>query len=89
MGIPSVGVPDAAPDEPSSSREAYLQARQSAAEQRKRRHRPERLRAESATLEADIDRLTAEINGDAATDFLCVSPRSTPKRRRKRIVCWR
>ncbi len=47
MGIPSAGVPDAAPDEPSSSREAYLQARQSAAEQRKRRHRLERLRAES------------------------------------------
>ena len=68
MGVPSAGVPDVAPDEPSSSREAYLQARQSAAEQRKRRHRLERLRAESATLEADIDRLTAEINGDAATD---------------------
>lgn len=79
MGIPSAGVPDAAPDEPSSSREAYLQARQSAAEQRKRRHRLERLRAESATLEADIDRLTAEINGDAATDFLRVAALDTEK----------
>lgn len=79
MGVPSAGVPDAAPDEPSSSREAYLQARQSAAEQRKRRHRLERLRAESATLEADIDRLTAEINGDAATDFLRVAALDTEK----------
>ena len=63
----------------SSSKEAFLQARQSAAEQRKRRHRLERLRGESAELEAAIDRLTEEINGEAATDFQRVAALDTEK----------
>ncbi len=67
------------PSETTSSKEAYLQARQSAAEERKRKHRLERLRAEAATLEADIDRLTAEMNGEAATDFLRVAALDTEK----------
>lgn len=67
------------PSETTSSKEAYLQARQSAAEERKRKHRLERLRTEAATLEADIDRLTAEMNGEAATDFLRVAALDTEK----------
>ena len=78
MGSLADAAPSAAPDEP-SSREAYLQARQSAAEERKRRHRLEHLRAEASALETDIDRLTEEMNGEAATDFQRVAALDTEK----------
>lgn len=70
---------ESSPTETTSSKEAYLQARQSAAEERKRKHRLERLRTEAATLEADIDRLIAEMNGEAATDFVRVAALDTEK----------
>lgn len=78
MGSLADAAPSAPTDEP-SSKEAYLQARQSASEERKRRHRLERLRAESAALETAIDRLTEEMNGEAATDFQRVAALDTEK----------
>lgn len=73
----------AAPEPPAASvtasKEEYRKAKQSAAEARKKQHRIERLRKEAADLEAAIDRLDAEMNGEAATDFLRVAELDTQK----------
>ncbi len=52
---------------------------QSAAEERKRKNRLEKLRREAATLEADIDRIDQEMTGPAATDFVRLAALDTEK----------
>ncbi len=64
--------PETSPS-PSSAKEDYLRAKQSAADARKRKHRIEKLHAEATRLENDIDAIDAEMNGEAATDFVRVA----------------
>lgn len=75
-----MGMPEA-PAAPgvTASKEEYQKAKQSAAEARKRQHRLEKLQREAAELESAIDRLDAEMNGDAATDFVRVAALDTEK----------
>ena len=63
----------------SSSKEDYQRAKANAAEERRRRSRLEKLRREAETLENDIDRIDAEMNGEAATDFVRVAALDTEK----------
>ncbi len=53
-----------------NSKEAYLLAKQSAAEERRRRNRLEKLRGEAERLEAEIEAIDAELGGSAATDYI-------------------
>jgi len=53
-----------------NSKEAYLQAKQSAAEERRRKNRLEKLRREAERLEAEIETIDAELCGSAATDYI-------------------
>ncbi|MBO5416667.1 MAG: ABC-F family ATP-binding cassette domain-containing protein [Clostridia bacterium] len=57
----------------SSAKESYLRGKQEAAEERKRKKRLERLQAEAKELEAELDKIDAEMMGDAATDYLRVA----------------
>ncbi len=57
----------------SSNKEAYLQNKQNAADQRKQKRRLERLKAEACELEAELERVDAEMMGDAATDYVRVA----------------
>ena len=66
-------------DTPSTAKEDYKRAKQSASEERKRKHRIEKLHAEASQLEADIDDIDAEMNGEAATDFVRVAELDTLK----------
>ena len=74
MGVASVGqVANAAPAETAgatNSKEAYLQAKQSAAEERRKKNRLEKLRREAERLEAEIEAIDAELCGSAATDYI-------------------
>ncbi len=53
-----------------NSKEAYQQAKQSAAEERKRKNRLEKLRRDAERLEAEIDEIDRELAGPAATDYV-------------------
>lgn len=70
---------DTSPKAPSAGKEDYARAKRSAAEERKRKNRRERLEREAAALEADIDRIDAEMTGPAATDFLRLAALDTEK----------
>ena len=52
-----------------ASREEYLLAKQSAAELRKKQRRLERDREEVISLEAELERVEADMSGEAATDY--------------------
>ncbi len=62
-----------------SSKEAYEQAKQSAAEARKRKSRLEKLHRQSAELEAEIEAIDQELAGPAATDYLRAAALDTRK----------
>ena len=66
-------------DTPSTAKENYQRAKQSAAEERKRKHRIEKLHAEATRLEQEIDEIDTEMNGDAATDYIRVAELDTLK----------
>ncbi len=63
----------------SSAKQDYQRAKQSASEERKRKHRMEKLQAEAERLEAEIDAIDAEMNGESATDFVRVAELDTQK----------
>ena len=67
MGVASGA--NATPTE-TNSKEAYLQAKQSAAEERRKKNRLEKLRREAERLEAEIEAIDVELNGSAATDYI-------------------
>ncbi|MBQ9163064.1 MAG: ABC-F family ATP-binding cassette domain-containing protein [Clostridia bacterium] len=52
-----------------ASKEEYLQAKASASELRKKQRRLERDRDEVISLEGELERVEADMNGDAATDY--------------------
>ena len=59
----------AAGDKPSSAKEAYLENKRSAADERKRKKHAEAVRSEIAALEAELVEVTDELFGDAAYDY--------------------
>lgn len=62
---------DAAPqDSRSEGKDGYLKAKKELADSRKQQKRLERLEKEAKELEAEIDRLTEELFGSAATDYV-------------------
>ncbi len=70
-------VPNAASETPDTemtsavnSKEAYQQAKQSAAEARKKKNRLDKLHRESDRLEAEIEAIDKELLGSAATDYI-------------------
>ncbi len=70
MAIPSATA-DAAPlPVATNSKEAYQQAKQSAAEARKRKNRLEKLHRDAERLEGEIDEIDRALAGDAATDYV-------------------
>ena len=52
-----------------SGKEAYLKNKQAQAEARKKASRLEKLNREMAEIESEIERIDAEMSGDAATDY--------------------
>ena len=56
--------------ESGSQKEQYLKNKQNAAEARKAQKRLERLRAEAARIEQELDALEIEMQGEAATDYV-------------------
>ncbi len=62
---PSIPSPDAA-----SGKAAYQQAKQSAAEARKKKNRMEKLHRDAERLENEIDDIDRALAGDAATDYI-------------------
>jgi uncharacterized coiled-coil DUF342 family protein len=54
---------------PTASKEAYQQAKASAAEARKKKNRIDKLHKEAERLENEIEEIDAEMNGSAATDY--------------------
>ncbi len=67
MGVSAASV-DATPA--ANSKEAYQQAKQSAAEARKKKNRIEKLHRDSERLENEIDEIDRALAGDAATDYI-------------------
>ncbi len=67
----AMGTASAAPagDTPTASKEAYQQAKASAAEARKKKNRIEKLHKEAERLETEIEAIDEELNGAAATDY--------------------
>ncbi len=57
----------------SSAKEQYLKNKQATADARNAQKRLERLRAEAARIEAEIDTIDALMNGEAATDYARLS----------------
>ena len=56
-------------DLPTASKEAYQQAKASAAEARKKKNRIDKLHKEAERWEAEIEAIDEELNGSAATDY--------------------
>ncbi|MBQ8408430.1 MAG: ABC-F family ATP-binding cassette domain-containing protein [Clostridia bacterium] len=63
----------------SSQKDRYLKNKQDAADARKAQKRLERMRAEAAKLEAELEQIDTEMSGDAATDYLRLSELDTRK----------
>ena len=62
--------PETAPTKAvSTQKEQYLKNKQSAAEDRKKRARLERMKKEAEALESELEAIEAEMFGDAATDY--------------------
>jgi ATP-binding cassette subfamily F protein 3 len=76
-----MGMASAAPasDAPTASKEAYQQAKSSAAEARKRKNRLEKLQKQAEKLEAEIEAIDEELNGSAATDYVRAAELDTRK----------
>jgi len=55
---------------PSASKEDYLRAKKELADTRREQKRMERLKKEAETLEADLERISEELFGEAATDYV-------------------
>ena len=66
-------------DAPTASKEAYQQAKASAAEARKRKNRIDKLHKEAERLENEIEAIDAEMNGSAATDYIRAAELDTRK----------
>ena len=64
---------------PSTAKEDYEKAKRSASDERKRQNRIKKLTAEAEALEQAIDDIDAEMNGEAATDFVRVAELDTLK----------
>ena len=62
-----------------ASKEAYKQAKATAAEARKRKNRLEKLQKEAAALEAEIESIDEELCGSAATDYVRAAELDTRK----------
>ena len=60
---------EAGGQKPSSAKEAYLESKRSAADERKRKKHEEAVRREIAALEAELVEVTDELFGDAAYDY--------------------
>jgi ATP-binding cassette subfamily F protein 3 len=60
-------------NEQSSSKEAYLRSKQSAADERKRKNRLDKLKKMCADMEAELDSIDEQLSGDAATDYVLVA----------------
>lgn len=66
-------------DAPTASKEAYQQAKATAAEARKKKNRIERLHKEAERLEAEIEAIDNELNGPAASDYIRAAELDTRK----------
>ena len=66
-------------DAPTASKEAYQQAKASAAEARKKKNRIDKLHKEAERLENEIEAIDAEMNGSAATDYIRAAELDTRK----------
>ena len=60
-------------------KEQYLAAKKSAAEQKKQQRYIERLKKEATELEAELEKIEAEMQGDAATDYVRLAELDTRK----------
>ena len=63
----------------SSAKEAYLKNKKETADKRNAQKRLERLRAEAARIEAEIDEIDEKMNGEAATDYTLLAELDTKK----------
>ncbi len=66
-------------DASTASKEAYQQAKASAAEARKKKNRIEKLQKEAERLETEIEAIDEELNGSAATDYVRAAELDTRK----------
>ena len=66
-------------DAPTASKEAYQQAKATAAEARKKKNRIDKLRKEAERLEAEIEAIDEELNGPAASDYIRAAELDTRK----------
>ena len=60
-------------DKPSTQKEQYLKNKQEAAEARKAKNRLERLTKEAEKIEAELEEIEKEMNGEAAYDYVRLS----------------
>jgi hypothetical protein len=76
-----MGAASAAPvsDTPTASKEAYQQAKASAAEARKKKNRIDKLHKEAERLEAEIEAIDEELNGSAASNYVRAAELDTRK----------
>ncbi len=66
-------------DTPTASKEAYQQAKASAAEARKKKNRIDKLQKEAERLENEIEAIDTELNGPAASDYIRAAELDTRK----------
>ena len=66
-------------DTPTASKEAYQQAKATAAEARKKKNRIDKLHKEAQRLEAEIEAIDTELNGPAASDYIRAAELDTRK----------
>ncbi|MBQ8331897.1 MAG: ABC-F family ATP-binding cassette domain-containing protein [Clostridia bacterium] len=66
-------------EEKPTQKDLYLKNKQEQAEARKQRNRLERLRAEAEKLETELEAVEAEMNGDAAYDYVRLAELDTKK----------
>ncbi len=66
-------------DTTTASKEAYQQAKATAAEARKKKNRIDKLHKEAERLESEIEAIDAELNGSAASDYIRAAELDTRK----------
>jgi ATP-binding cassette subfamily F protein 3 len=66
-------------DTPTASKEAYQQAKATAAEARKKKNRIDKLHKEAERLEAEIEAIDEELNGSAASNYVRAAELDTRK----------
>ncbi len=66
-------------DTPTASKEAFRQAKATAAEARKKKNRIDKLHKEAERLEAEIEAIDEELNGSAASDYVRAAELDTRK----------